>query len=369
MTPRLVLLGDSLKLGGTESQFAEIACGLNRSRWEIDVGCLRAEGPLRARLEATGIHAWSCGPPSLKSPHAALAVLRLARHLRARRIQLIHSFDFYSNVLGVLAARLARLPVIAASQRDLGDLRPPLQSRIHRSILRLAHYVLVNSKAVADRLAHDRVVPADRIVVIPNGVDVTRFSPRAGLDRRAADFTRVGTLANLRPEKGLADIIHAASIAREYHPNVHFIIWGDGPLRQELQRLIQAHDLSRWVELRGATTDPPAALRELDIFVLASHSEACPNVLLEAMAARLPAIATSVGGNPAIVQDQETGLLVPPGDPAGLAKAILRLIEDPQLAAELAARGLDKVRREFTVGRMLDRFQAFYDYALSRNAP
>ena len=187
MTPRLFLLGDSLKIGGTEGQFTEIACGLSRSGWEIDVSCLRAEGPLRSRLDAAGIRAWSGGPGSLKSPRAVLAVLRLARYFRMRRISLVHSFDFYSNILGVLAARLARVPVVVASQRDLGDLRPPFQRRVHRAILRLADHVLVNSPAVAERLKGDRTVWPDRILVIPNGVDVSRFRPALGPHRRPGD--------------------------------------------------------------------------------------------------------------------------------------------------------------------------------------
>lgn len=365
MIPRLFLLGDSLRLGGTEGQFAAIACGLNRSRWEIGVSCLRAEGPLRRRLEAAGIHPWSCGPGSLKSPRAALAVLRLARYLRMTRIRLLHSFDFYSNILGVLAGRLARVPVVVASQRDMGDLRPPFQRRAHRFILRLAHHVLVNSPAVADRLEQDRTLSPDRITVIPNGVDVTRFRPAADSRRPPGHRVTIGTLANLRPEKGIDDIVHAAAYVRDRYSNVRFIVWGDGPLHSHLERLIQAHDLGQWVDLRGGTEDPAAALRELDIFVLASHSEACSNVLLEAMATRLAVIATNTGGNPALVEDEKTGLLVPPADPPGLAKAIVRLVEDPLLATGLAGRAFERVRSELTLTRMLDQLQAFYDWALA----
>jgi glycosyltransferase involved in cell wall biosynthesis len=368
MTRRIFLLGDSLKIGGTEGQFAEMACGLDRSRWEVDVSCLRAEGPLRARLEAAGIRPWSCGSGSLKSPRAALSVLRLARHLRRRRIDVVHSFDFYSNVLGVPAARLARVPVVIASQRDLGDLRAHRQRLAHRVALRLADHVLVNSRAVADRLEQERTLPADRVVLIPNGVDAARFRPAA--DRRPVDSgpITVGTLANLRPEKGVADIVHAAAIVREQCANVRFAIIGDGPLRADLEWLIRAHHLEQWVELRGATTDPAAALRELDVFVLASHSEACSNGLLEAMATGLAVVATNVGGNPCLVDDERTGLLVPPADPVGLAKAIVRLVEEPALAAQFGARALDRVA-EFSVARMLAALEAFYDRTLSGGHP
>lgn len=365
MTPRLFLLGDSLAIGGTEGQFAEIACGLDRSRWEVEVSCLRAEGPLRSRLEAAGVDAWSCGPPSLRSPRAALAIVTLARHLRATGVRLLHSFDFYSNTLGVLAARLARVPVVVASQRDLGDLRSPLQRRVHRFVLGLADHVLVNSRAVADRLARGSAVSPARIALIPNGVDVTRFRPAAARRRGPGDVVTVGTLANLRPEKGVVDLVHAAAIVRERCADVRFTLVGDGALRGDLERLIRSQALERWVELRGHTTDPAAALRDFDIFVLGSHSEACSNGLLEAMATGLAVVATNVGGNPGLVDDERTGLLVPPADPAGLAKAILRLIEEPALAAALGSQALQRVRAEFSIPRMLDTLQAFYARALA----
>jgi glycosyltransferase involved in cell wall biosynthesis len=365
MTPRIFLLGDSLKIGGTEGQFAEIACGLNRSRWDIDVSCLRAEGPLKSRLEAAGVRAWSCGPSSLKSPRAVLAIVRLAHYLRARRVRLLHSFDFYSNALGVLAARLARVPVVVASQRDLGDLRRPFQRHVHRLVLKLADRVLVNSRAVADRLGRDGGLSPDRIVVIPNGVDVARFHPGADRRRDAGGRVTVGTLGNLRSEKGVVDIVHAAVLVRAQCPNVRFAIVGDGPLRADLERMIRTYGLEQWIELRGGTTDPARALRDLDIFVLASYSEGCSNALLEAMATRLAVVATNVGGNPWLVDDERTGFLVPPADPAGLAKAIVRLVEAPALAAELADRALERVHAEFAVGRMLEELQAFYDRALA----
>jgi len=126
--------------------------------------------------------------------------------------------------------------------------------------------------------------------------------------------------------------------------------------------------LEQVVELRGATAQPEAALRELDIFVLPSVSEACPNALLETMAMGLPVVATRVGGIPALVEDGRTGLLVPPGDPPALARAIAGLIEDPVRAAAMAARAREHVRNDFGLDRMLARLQVLYDRALAADA-
>jgi glycosyltransferase involved in cell wall biosynthesis len=364
--PAILLMGDTLNIGGTEGQFVEVACRLNRSKWDIHVTCLRAEGPMRARLEAAGVQAWSCGRGSLRLPRSAMAVLGLVRYLRAHCIRLVHSFDFYSNILGVPAARLAGVPVVIASQRNLGLQRSRLQGRVHGKVLRLARYVLVNSEAVAEWVKCERVVESERIVMIPNGVDFARFAhTRVGW--RQSTCVTVGTLANLRPEKGVGDIIRSFALVRERCPGTRFVLWGEGSLRPELERLVHELRLGQMMELPGATAVPELALRGLDIFVLPSLSEGFSNALLEAMATGLPVVATCVGGNLSLVEDEETGLLVPPGDPASLAKAVIRLIEDPALAAKLAVRGQDRVRAEFDIDRMVARFDALYERALAGN--
>ena len=362
--PRVLLIGDSLALGGTEGQFVEIACGLKKAKWDVHVSCLRAEGPLRSTLEAAGLHARSCGPGSFRSPRVLASVLELVRYLRTQQIRLVHCFDFYSNLLGIPAARLARVPVTIASQRDLGDLRPPLQRRLHRAVLRLADLVLVNSPAVAERVRHDGATLPERLVVIQNGVDLARFSP-ASRPRHRSDEVTIGTLANLRPEKGLTHLVRAAALVRDRHPRHRLVIWGEGPLRADLERLIRELGLSDTVELRGTTTEPEAALRELDIFVLPSLSEACSNALLQAMATGRAVVATRVGGNAALVADEMTGLLVPPADAGALAAAIVKLIEHPALAAALAARARRRVQSEFGVDRMLAHVQSLYERGLA----
>jgi glycosyltransferase involved in cell wall biosynthesis len=254
---------------------------------------------------------------------------------------------------------------VIASQRDLGNLRPPLQRRIHNAVLRLADHVVVNTEAVAETLETAGIVARTRIVVIPNGVDDTRFSGMPG-EERPFGPTIIGTLAVLRPEKGLLDFVHAAAHVTGRFPEARFLIWGDGPLRAQLEGVIRDLGLTGTVTLAGATLEPEAVLRQLDVFVLPSLSEACSNALLEAMATGRAVVATRVGGNPALVEDQVTGLLVPPGDPAALAKAVIRFIEDPALAAGLAARSQQRVRAEFGMDRMLARVQALYEQVLAK---
>ncbi len=360
-------MGDTLNLGGTEGQLAEIACGLNGSRWDLQVCCLKAEGPIRSRLEAACIRPWSCGPKSLRSPRLVDAVWSLSRYLRWQKVRLLHSFDFYSNIIGVFAGRLAGMPIIIASQRDLGNLRPRFQQFLQRSVLRAANYILVNSEAVAERVRSYSGLLGKRVVLIPNGVDTARFSPGLRSSDCSERSITIGTLANLRPEKGIPDFVRAAALIRERNPDVRFLIWGDGPIRNQLKSLISELKLENSVELCGATTEPDLALRKLNIFVLPSLSEACSNGLLEAMATGLPVVATRVGGNLGIVEDGCTGLLVPPGDPMALAQAVSHLVEERHVAAQFGIRARERVLAEFSIQRMLERIEAFYREAIARS--
>jgi glycosyltransferase involved in cell wall biosynthesis len=355
--PSVVLLGDTLNFGGTEGQFVEVACGLDRTRWDLDVGCIRAEGPLRARLETTGIQAWSCGRGSFKSPRLLGAMRALSGRLRARKVRIVHCFDFYSNVLGVPAARLAGVPVVIASQRDLGNLRPPLQQRLQRAMLGIATHVLVNSQAIAGRLAGTRAARAGRVSVIHNGVDLARFGPARTPAQKRPGMT-VTVLANLRPEKGIVQIIEAAAAVRRAAPDVRVDIWGEGPLRSEAEARIQSLGLSETVRLRGSTRTPEDVLRRSDVFVLPSLSEASSNVLLEAMATGLPVVATRIGGTPALVGD--AAVLIPPGDSSALAAAVLDLVRNKPLASRLAASARTRAIEEFGMDRMLERVDALY---------
>ena len=364
--PRLHLLGDTLNLGGTEGQFTEVACGLDRSRWDLQVACVRAEGPLRPRLERAGLQPWTVGPASFKSPALGRAILRLAAYLHRHEVGLVHCFDFYSNVIGVAAARLARTPVVIASQRDMGDLRHPIQRALHRTVLRLASHILVNSDAIAARLGHLRGARGDRLAVVRNGVDLVRFAP-AGHASNGSGVTTVATLANLRPEKGLVEFVEAATIVLRGPRRARFVIWGEGPLREDLEALIRARGVMDRVEMRGATREPDNVLKQTQIFVLPSLSEASSNVVLEAMATGLPVVATRVGGMSGLVDDHRTGILVPPRDPPALAGAISKLLDAPALAAEMGAQGRARALAEFSMDRMIERLDTFYCRALGRS--
>ncbi len=361
--PALLLVGDTLALGGTEGQFTQLACRLDRTRWDLEIACVRPEGPLLKPLEAAGLRPWRCGPPSFKSPLLLGAIVALARRIKARGIDVLHSFGFYSNILVLPAARLAGVRAAVGSQRDLGNLRPPAERMVHRLALGLANHVLVNSEAVKEQIVEAQGIGAERITVIPNGVDLARFTPGPANTLSGRELV-VGAMSNLRPEKGLADLVRAVSLVRELGRAVRLVIHGEGPMRKQLEGLAAGLNLGPLVSLPGSTREPEAALRQLDVFVLPSLSESCSNGLMEAMATALPVIATTVGGNPDVVQHEVTGLLVPPGDAPALAQAIVRLAEERALAAGLGERARRHAHLFFGMDRMVARTEELYARSL-----
>jgi glycosyltransferase involved in cell wall biosynthesis len=360
---RVLLFCDTLNIGGTEGQFVELARRLDRNKWDVSVGCVRAVGPLADRLHHAGVSVASYGPSSFKSVRVAGAVVRLARAMRASRADIVHAFELYSNVLAVPAARIARVPVIVASQREMGDLRSTAERQANRIALRLATHVVVNSEAVAE-VAPIRGRRRHRLIVLRNGIDTTRFSPGES-SRTESNDVRVGTLGNLRSGKGLDGLLHAMALVHEARPEVRFAIWGDGPLRPTLEWQIDRLGLSNVVELRGNTRRPEDALRELNVFVHASVSEGCSNALLEAMATGLAIVATRIKGSTAVVSEEETAVLVTPGDSQELAKAIIRLVEDPARAAALGARARERVCADFDIRQSVRATETFYERALA----
>jgi glycosyltransferase involved in cell wall biosynthesis len=254
---------------------------------------------------------------------------------------------------------------VIGSQRNLGNLRSSAQQAIHDLCLRLATHIHVNSEAVRERVLQVRGISRERLTVIPNGVDLGRFSPHTERPRHDTGLV-VGALSNLRPEKGLVQLLHAMATVRERWPEVRLVIWGEGSQRHELEGLVASLNLAASVKLPGSTEFPEVALRDLDVFVLPSLSEACSNGLMEAMATGLPVIATSVGGNPEHVDDEVTGLLVPPGDSTALAKAIARLVEDRAWAARLGQQARAYAQSMLGMDRMVARTEALYVQALGR---
>jgi glycosyltransferase involved in cell wall biosynthesis len=303
---------------------------------------------------------------SLYNFNAARLFLRLVRFLRRERIDILHAFDFYTSVFAVPAGRIAGVPVVLASRRELLDLRSPLQQRAIRLACWFATGVVANSRAAGQDIFGPRVEGSRRVDILPNCINLDDFKPDTSCgDIRdslgiARDAFVIGALGNLRPEKDFSTFLRAARVIHESVASAVFLIVGEGPERTNLERLVGQLNLSGTVHFLGERPDVANVLSDVDVLVMSSITESFPNAILEGMAIGKPIVATNVGGVPDLVEEGCTGFLVPPHDPTSIAERILRLWSNSTLRASMGEEGRNRVARKFTVGRVVEQLEAIY---------
>jgi L-malate glycosyltransferase len=356
------LMTDSLETGGSERQFSALARSLNPDAFSVHLGCIQKRG---AFLDGLGdIQEFPLGHSLYGLPSVRMRY-RLSRHLRLCKIALAHAFDFYTNLTVVPAARLARVPVVIGSQRQLGDLLTRAKARAQLELLRCCDAVVCNSQAAAERLIR-RGLTDTRVVVIPNGVPAEVFVEAAPALPRRPGLLRVGMIARMNsPAKNHRLVIHSAARLRARLPGVEFVLIGDGPLRPELEREAESLGLRDRVRFLGERRDIPAILASLDLSVLPSTSESLSNSILESMAAGVPTVASDVGGNPELVTEQR-GILVPVNDEEALAAAMERLLTSDELRKQFGKNAKQFAAENFTMEQMRKRHEELYSELLDK---
>jgi glycosyltransferase involved in cell wall biosynthesis len=347
--------------GGTERQMIELIRRLSPARWTVHVACFHARGAWFDRVANAAASVTEFPITSFQKPSVLKHALAFGCWCRARRIAIVHTTELYSNIFALPAAALANVPVRIGNRREINPDKTPAQIALQRAAYACAHTVVANSHAAARRLALERV-PARKIAVVPNGLDLQPLAPKSVPTGRRT----IIVVANLRPEKGHDVLIDAAGLVLKRFPEARFEVVGDGPERVRLTALAAARGLSRAFTFLGHRDDVSARLGSADIFVLPSRSEAFPNAVLEAMAAGLPIVASGVGGIPELIVDGRTGLLVPAGDSAALAERLCRLMADEPLAARLAGAAHATAEAHDSFDRMVALFESLYLGLLAR---
>jgi L-malate glycosyltransferase len=364
-------------IGGTERQVVNLVRALDPFRFELHLACLRRWGELLDELQSGRAPAAEYKISRLYNHTALAQQFRFARNIRHHRIQIVHTYGFYPNVFAIPTARMAGVPVIVASIRDTGIYLTPIQKRVQKMICRLADCILVNAEAVRQWLITEGY-PRERIFVIRNGVDLSRFTGKhngnpiraeLGLPPRAP---LVAVLSRIYQMKGMEYFLESAAIVARRVPEARFLIVGsaftmkegkaieDLALRRELEDRAVRLGLNGKVIFTGFRLDVPEVLSEVSVSVLPSLSEGLSNSLLEAMATGIPVVATRVGGNPEVVEEGVTGLLVPPRDPGALADAIYCILEKRELASRFGQAGRQRVVERFSLERMVRETERLY---------
>ena len=350
------LMTNTLEVGGSERQFATVVDSLDRDRFDVYPACLRRVGGLSARLGAIPEFPPGGRVVGFRSQRAQLAIMR---SLNQHDIAVAHAFDFYTNLMLVPSARLAGVPVIG-SHRQLGDLLTKAQFKVQSWVFQLCNRVVCNSRAAAESL---RAVglPERKLIVIPNGLPEQAFAECVPAIPRKPGIVRLGMIARMNNSvKDYPAFLRAAAKLSGKIPAVEFVLVGDGPLRPGLEKMARELGIEEKVFFAGERHDIPAVLASLDVSVLISSSESLSNVILESMAAGVPVVATDVGGNPELVANGETGLLVPSGDEAKLVESLVRLVSDSLLRAQYAVRSREFARSHFHIQEVCRRFEELY---------
>lgn len=377
--PEVLHLINSFHQGGTERQAVQLARLLQEGgRYRPRLACLDGGGTLRAEAERLGLGEMREFPlNSFYDRNAARQLRRLARYMREREFAIVHAHDFYTNVIGMAAAALARVPARIASRRDILGFRTPAQSFVERCAFRLAHRVLANAGAVRDFLV-EAGVPATKVVVLYNGLDTKRAEPPADFERGAALAALglppgrrfVTIVANVQHEiKDHPTFLRAARGVRDAVPEAAFVIAGEGRLKESLRAYAAELGLGGDVFFTGRCERVAELLAVSDVCVLSSQAEGFSNSILEYMAAARPVVVTEVGGAREAVEEGETGFLVPAGDDRLMAERVALLLREPARARAMGERGRRVVREKFSCEAQLASVEALYDRLLSRAAP
>lgn len=363
--------------GGSERQAVQLSRLLHEEgSFRVFVGCLDAAGELRHEIEQLGINEIpEFKLTSFYDANFLHQVKRCAGFIKTNEISVVHTHDFYTNIFGMLAAALARVPVRIASKRETFS-KTKNQSFIERQAFRLADRVLVNADAVK-RFLVKAGVPKAKIVTVYNGLDPERLNrawniPREEILRElnlpADKKTQFVTIvANMRSDvKNHRMFLKAAKKVREKKDDTVFVLAGEGELMESLKSFASDLDIGNDVVFTGARQEIGGLLSVSDICVLSSKSEGFSNSVLEYMAAAKPVVATRVGGADEAVVDGETGFLVESDDDEAMANRLVELLQDAEKAKLFGRRGRAIVEEKFTMAAQLANTLKIYDEMLSK---
>ena len=375
MAVNVLQLVGSFNQGGSELQAVQLIGQLHKDgNYTIFPACLNIEGVLRTEIERFGFTDLPEFPlNSFYDLNMARQLRRCIGYMREHRIAIVQTHDFYTNVFGMLAGAMARVPVRIAAKRETGT-RTAGQAFFERRAYDLAHTVVANAEAVRDHLITTGVA-AHRIKVIHNGLDPERLrvSDERTREMMLADIGLpveagrrfVTIVANLRSEvKNHRMFLRSASLIAEKIPGAAFVIAGEGDLTAPLEELAGELKIADDVHFVGRCGRIPELLAVSEVCVLCSRTEGFSNALLEYMAAAKPVVATDVGGAREVVVEGKTGFLVASDDEAALADRVIELLDRPEMAREFGVRGKETIVERFSLSAQLGRTLELYDRLL-----
>jgi len=356
-------------LGGTENQLEKLIRGLS-SEFEIELIAFRPSAWLITRGRDLGCRVSVFQIDNFSRLYTYRNFSRLIGHLRETKPDVVHTFFPVSNILGVLAARLAGIQQIVASRRDFGEWMSRRYLFMTRVANRFVARIVTNSNEVKRLTQQVEKFPEDRIVVIYNGIDMGTFrpgTPKMNLRRELqipAGSKVIGLIANYRPMKRHDTFVRAANEIIRERDNIDFILVGEnavpGEPKKAIQQLVRMLGIQRRVHFAHADGNVRDFLSMLDVGVNCSEGEGLSNAIMEYMATDIPCVVSSSGGNPDLVSDGINGYTFPLGDHHALAQRILLIIDDDLARQRFIQKSKEKLRDEMSLETMISRFTKLY---------
>lgn len=359
----------ALRTGGAERQLVNYLLAADRREFRHTVLCLTAPGDLAPVVRNRGI---SVTVLRVRNRTAPLSLYRLRSWLVREQVAVVHTHMHGAALWGRVAGRLAGVPALVTTEHGKELWKNRRQVLVDRFLSRwTCRHIAVSEDGLRIRHRRERV-PLEKLVLIPNGVPL----PDPPVDAEAGHRVRrelgvppeapvLGTVGRLVEAKGYPHLIQALVRLRETHPDAVWLAVGDGPLRDVLAQRVREAGVADAVVFTGRRDDVPDLLAAMDVWVMSSIREGLPVALLEAMAAARPIVATTVGGIPDAVRDGESALLVPAADPAALAAAVGRLLDDPALARRLGAAARRTAEQRYGIETVARRIEAVYRECLA----
>jgi glycosyltransferase involved in cell wall biosynthesis len=380
MKARVLHLITRLDLGGAQQNTLYSAAHHDRTRFDVSLIAGRG-GVLDAEAEAlpdVRVELVDWLKHAVAPVYDPVAVVRLAAILRRRRFDVVHTHSSKAGMVGRWAARLAGVPNVVHTVHgwsfngEQSSATRALYRGLERLTAAITDRLVVVSDADRRRGLELGIGREERYRLIRSGIDGARFrapSVSRELVRRELGFDAhdivVGTLACLKPQKAPLDFVEIARLALRSDPRLRFFVAGDGVLREAVERRIAAAGLQGHVKLLGWRRDAVDLLHAMDLFLLTSRFEGLPRAVLQAMAAGVPVVATAVDGTPEVVIDGETGVLVPPGQPARAADRLVALSGDPGTRARMRDAARARLGDEFEIAAMVRALDRLYLELLS----
>ena len=351
---------DELSSAGTEKHLLGLIQGLDRKLFTPTLVLLRGMSESSRALEPTDCKVVRLGLNGFFQIGLIHKTWEFIRLLKALKIDILQMYFPDSTLFGASCGKLAGVPNLIRTRRNAGYWMKPSYRIRSWIVSRLVGSTIANSQASKQSVIQQEFATSESVVVIRNGINLQEFGdykPNATATNRPF---RIGMLANLRPVKHVEDFIRSAAFVNTSRQDCVFAIGGEGPMRAELQMLINELGISRNVRLVGTVLNVPEFLSNLDIMVSCSSSEGLSNTVMEGMAAGIPVIATKIPGNQELVKDGETGLLFAPHDTQQLSKLICDLLDDPILSSRLRLNARAMIEEQFGQDTAIQKYQDYY---------